>query len=398
MGVSDDFNLYMLNAAGDAVSFSSENVNVTSGKPNEFISFTAGTAGARQFVIKRVSGTGTPRLSLINTDNAAASFTALPEWNSTNSTDTFGPTILGHNGTAAAETVAAVPFSNSAVIENYSARGPVTHLFGPVNATTPAAPLGSPQIIAKPNVAATDGATNTFFGVASGPAFRFFGTSQSAPHAAAVAALQLQANGSLTPAQLRSGQETSALPVGTFGSAAAGAGLVQASGSIAANPPPSPVVSANAPAATSDKTPSVTFTVSGRPKTLTCKVDSGVAAACTSPFTTPSLSDGNHTVTVTATDYFSHSGHAAKAIKVDATKPKVKFSKAPAKNTKSKKAKFKIKTESGAELTCKLDKEKAKSCSKSPKFSVGPGKHKLKVTAIDAVGNAGKGSYSWKVK
>ena len=43
-------------------------------------------------------------------------------------------------------------------------------------------------------------------------------------------------------------------------------------------------------------------------------------------------------------------------------------------------ARIKIKTESGAELTCKLDKEKAKSCSNSPKFTVGPGKHKLKVS------------------
>ena len=36
-------------------------------------------------------------------------------------------------GTAAAETVGAVPYFNSSTIEQFSSRGPVTHYFAPVN-------------------------------------------------------------------------------------------------------------------------------------------------------------------------------------------------------------------------------------------------------------------------
>ena len=74
-----------------------------------------------------------------------------------------GPAIFGHNGTGAGMSVAAVPFSNSGAIEEYSSRGPVTHYFGPVIGTTPAAPLASPQVLAKPDIAATDGGATTFF-------------------------------------------------------------------------------------------------------------------------------------------------------------------------------------------------------------------------------------------
>ena len=84
-----------------------------------------------------MSGTGTPPIKWVNSDNASTSFNAT-EYNASNSTDTFGPTIFGHNGTDAAQTLGAVPFNNSATIENFSARGPVTHLFGPVVGTTPA--------------------------------------------------------------------------------------------------------------------------------------------------------------------------------------------------------------------------------------------------------------------
>jgi hypothetical protein len=61
------------------------------------------------------------------------------------------------------------------------------------------------------------------------------------------------------------------------------------------------------------------------------------------------------------------------------------------------KAKFKIDTEAGASLTCRLDKKPAKSCPANPKFKVKPGKHKLVVEATDAVGNSADATYKWKV-
>ena len=54
----------------------------------------------------------------------------------------------------------------------------MTHLFGPVDGATPAAPLGPAEVLVR--AAATDGGINTFFGAGN----RFFGTSAAAPHAA----------------------------------------------------------------------------------------------------------------------------------------------------------------------------------------------------------------------
>ena len=78
--------------------------------------------------------------------------------------DVVGPAVYGHDGAERAIGTGAVPFNDSTTVEPYSSRGPVTHYFGPVNGTTPAPPLGTPKTIQKPDVVATDGGANTFFG------------------------------------------------------------------------------------------------------------------------------------------------------------------------------------------------------------------------------------------
>jgi hypothetical protein len=104
--------------------------------------------------------------------------------------DVVGPTIFGHNGSANAISIAAVPVFDSSAPEEYSSRGPVTHYFGPVVGTTPAEPLSSPQELAKPDLAASDCGLTTFFLPTGVPGVsRFCGTSAAAPHAAAIAAL-----------------------------------------------------------------------------------------------------------------------------------------------------------------------------------------------------------------
>jgi hypothetical protein len=103
--------------------------------------------------------------------------------------------------------------------------------------TAPAAPLPSCQS-KQVDIAATDGGRNSFFG-GPGPTFRFFGTSAAAPHAAAVAALQLDLAPGLTPAQVIAAQAASARAVGSFGPGAVGAGLVDAVAALAAHSVPS---------------------------------------------------------------------------------------------------------------------------------------------------------------
>ena len=85
------------------------------------------------------------------------------------------------------------------------------------------------QTIQKPDVVATDCGRTTFFVPGNAPGvFRFCGTSAAAPHAAAIAALVLQANPTLTPAQIQAGLAATARSVGEFGLNAVGAGLIDA--------------------------------------------------------------------------------------------------------------------------------------------------------------------------
>ena len=109
----------------------------------------------------------------------------------------------------------------------------MTYYWGPVNGTTPAAKLTTPSVLAKPDIAATDGGQTTFFAQNIGGVWRFYGTSESAPHAGAVAALIRDGFASATVAQVVNAEKTTAVAVGTFGADAMGSGLVNALGAVA---------------------------------------------------------------------------------------------------------------------------------------------------------------------
>jgi len=68
----------------------------------------------------------------------------------------------------------------------------MTAYYGPVVGASPAAALPAADVRHKPDVAATDGGLNTFFGNDWPGPYRFYGTSAAAPHAAGVAALMKQ--------------------------------------------------------------------------------------------------------------------------------------------------------------------------------------------------------------
>jgi hypothetical protein len=107
----------------------------------------------------------------------------------------------------------------------------VTHYFGPVTGTSPATPI-SPVVEDKPDLVATDGGADTFFGSCVSGAWRFFGTSAAAPHAAAVAALEREEVPGATVAQLEQAQTATATTVGAFDPDAVGAGLLNASAAL----------------------------------------------------------------------------------------------------------------------------------------------------------------------
>jgi hypothetical protein len=104
------------------------------------------------------------------------------------------PVTYGHNCAAGGNGVAAYAFFAPFVPEAFTSPGPSTIYFDKNNKR-----FKHPQIRLKPDMAAMDGANNTFFGgdsSADPDTFpNFFGTSAAAPHAAAVAALVLDAAG-----------------------------------------------------------------------------------------------------------------------------------------------------------------------------------------------------------
>jgi hypothetical protein len=153
---------------------------------------------------------------------------------------TNSATIQGHHNSAAAMTVGAAFFaytfgcSEGLSPETYSSLGGVLTLFDAAGVR-----LTTPEQRQKPDVVASDGVNNTFLGfqLASDPAFpssgllpnvvascqnnpsypNFFGTSAATPHAAGMAALFMQADGSASPAQIYGFLRTGALVPSALG-------------------------------------------------------------------------------------------------------------------------------------------------------------------------------------
>jgi hypothetical protein len=374
---------------------------------------------------------------------------------------TVGPTIFGHAGSPSAITVGAVSVNESKTAprspERYSSRGPVTHYFGPVNGTTPAAQLTSPEVIEKPDITATDCAATTFFSFLEGSTWRFCGTSEAAPHAAAVAALMKQTK-VVGTAGIREAMVSSATHFTKVTSKnAVGAGLlnaasamVQLGGSPAEDPasqlvgpreeggtgteepgkggsgteaekenPPTPIPPVTTPApaptvsvtkgpATVDNESRPTFEFSASQQvTFTCQIDGAAPQSCSSPYVAPTaLGDGQHGFAVTGTDAEGRSGASnTYYFTVDTKAPRARIVGHPAKLVKTAKAvyvaRFRLTADqSPVTYYCQMDREPLRICGASTTMKVKPGNHVLKVRARDALGNTSvsPSTYRFRVK
>lgn len=231
-GVGTDLDAFLLNSTGGLIAASSEDNVAGSQIPFEFVQWENESASSRivQLVVNRYAG-GLPRLKLALLENGFG--VTATEYPRSTGTDVVGPTVFGHSGTADAISVGAVPFDDSATVEPYSSRGPVTHYFGPAEGNTPAALLPEPEKLAKPDVVAADCGLTSFFASLESGGWRFCGTSAAAPHAAGVAALML-AKQPASPSEIRTALLAGAVPIAGFGPCAQGAGLVEAVGAIEA--------------------------------------------------------------------------------------------------------------------------------------------------------------------
>lgn len=241
-GVETNLDAYLLDASGNLIREARGNNVKESQKPLEVIEWPNESSSVRtvQLVVNRRSGFN-PRVKFALVENGSG--VTATEYPRTTEKDVVGPTVFGHSGAAGAISVGAVPFNATPSAkgsrpEEYSSRGPVTHDFEPVTgAETAAAPLASPEVLSKPDLAATDCGKTTFFAffVQAENVWRFCGTSAAAPHAAAVAALMLNAKPTAKPAEVRSALLASAVSVGEIGEdepCAVGVGLVEAVGAI----------------------------------------------------------------------------------------------------------------------------------------------------------------------
>lgn len=232
--VTTDLDAFLLDAEGRLLAFAPVN-NVSAKRPFEVLTWenNSGVERTVQLVVNRFIGVN-PRLKLILLQNGGG--VSGTEYPRSGGGDVVGPAIYGHAGAASAITVGAVPYNNSNRIERYSSRGPVTHFFGPVVGSGSAPPLGSPEVISKPDIAATDCGRTTFFSFQPEKelgTWRFCGTSAAAPHAAGIAALALEA-GAGDPGAVATALEGTGRMVGPFGACAAGAGLVDALATVEA--------------------------------------------------------------------------------------------------------------------------------------------------------------------
>jgi subtilisin family serine protease len=152
-------------------------------------------------------------------------------------------TVYGHRNAAGAATIGAAPFHatpafgvDPARLWRFSSAGPTPILYN-----TAGQRFLRPKIRQKPELVAPTGGNNTFWGedaksdLDTDP--NFFGTSASAPHAAAVAALMLQLNPTLSPRSIYTILESTAADMRTPGfDFASGFGLIQADQALQAVP------------------------------------------------------------------------------------------------------------------------------------------------------------------
>lgn len=229
----NDLDLYLFNQTNPKPLAQSAFSNL-GGDPIEVLSFlNDGSYGSNEFnlLIAKREGPAPGRMKYIALDNQAFQI---------NEYSTNSPTVFGHKNAAGVAAVGAVPYFNPTRLETFSSLGGTPILFDQVGNR-----LSQPEERLQPRFVAPDNINTTFFGrdiPQDADRFpNFPGTSAAAPHAAAVAALMLQANAQLRPTDIYQALEHTALDLNDLNApgskvgfdAASGSGLIQADRAIA---------------------------------------------------------------------------------------------------------------------------------------------------------------------
>jgi Bacterial Ig domain/Right handed beta helix region len=154
---------------------------------------------------------------------------------------------------------------------------------------------------------------------------------------------------------------------------------------------------------TNDATPAFAFQSSESGSTFECRVDEGSWATCSSPWTTAALADGDHSVSVRATDADDNTdgSPAVRTFTVDTQAPKTSITSAPSGTIDSAQASVAFTIgEAGATSECRLDDGAWVACTSPYAITgLGDGGHTVVVRSRDAAGNVESpgASASWTV-
>jgi hypothetical protein len=138
-----------------------------------------------------------------------------------------------------------------------------------------------------------------------------------------------------------------------------------------------------------DTTATVTFSSPEDGVELTCAQDSGEPQPCTSPWSTPDLANGQHSVVVRATDGAGNTGTATGLVRIAATPPETSLDGLEG-ATKDRALTYAISSSRArSHFQCKVDEGDWAACEAAYTTpALAPGHHTIQARAIDAAGNA----------
>lgn len=169
--------------------------------------------------------------------------------------------------------------------------------------------------------------------------------------------------------------------------------------------PPTTTVNGNVPARTNLPL-ALTFASSEASSTFQCSIDGAPPVPCDTPYTSPALADGSHTLEVAAIDRAGNVDPApvSRTWIVDTAPPTTVISDGPAAGSllKSSAAEFEFAASESSALQCKMDDQSWRDCDSSTGQEyqgLSDGPHTFRVRATDDAGNveASPPSRSWAI-
>jgi hypothetical protein len=148
---------------------------------------------------------------------------------------------------------------------------------------------------------------------------------------------------------------------------------------------------------TTTRAPGFEFTATEPGSTFECDFDGGGFSACSTPYTAPSLTDGQHTLSVRATDPAHNTDQTAatRTFTIDSTAPVMTITSGPTEGSVSNRnaATFEFTSDDpGATVECAVDGGAFGPCSDAASDTIGPlaeGVHGFEVRGTDQLGNVG---------